>query len=222
MTDDRAALDELAARLWDERRIVTFLLYRLTVSRLLLAADERRFITQARREVDQTVGLLLRGELRRNEAVRALAERWQVAPDEVSLPVVAAQAPPPFDHTFTEHLAAFRELAAELAAVPREDRSLTRVGLDHLADSIEQLTGLEPASEADTAAVGNRVASANVRAEDSLPPRRREVADAQGVDGQDGDGTPETMELQIQEIGYRATLQALPKALPPSLASFLR
>jgi flagellar hook-associated protein 3 FlgL len=99
---------------------------------------------------------------------------------------------------------------------------LTRVELDHLADSIEQLTGLEPASEADTAAVGNRVASANVRAENSLPPMRREVADAQDGDGQDGDGTPETMELQIQEIGYRATLQALPKALPPSLASFLR
>jgi flagellar hook-associated protein 3 FlgL len=30
------------------------------------------------------------------------------------------------------------------------------------------------------------------------------------------------MELQVQEIGYEATLQALAKALPPSLVSFLR
>jgi hypothetical protein len=146
MSDDRAALEEVAARLWDERRIVTFLLYRLTVSRLLLAADERRFAPEALREVDRAVEMLRDGELRRDEAVRGLAGLWQVPPDEVSLPGLAAQAPPPFDHIFTEHLAAFRGLAAEIESVSRENRALARAELDHLTDSIEQLTGAEPAT----------------------------------------------------------------------------
>lgn len=144
MSDERAALEELADRLWDERRIVTFLLYKLTVSRLLLAADERRFAPEALREVDQAVEMLRDGEFRRDEAVRRLAGIWQVAPDDVSLPGLAARAPTPFSHTFAEHLAAFRELAAEIEGVARENRVLARAELDHLSASIEQLTGIQP------------------------------------------------------------------------------
>lgn len=143
MSDDRAALEELAARLWDERRIVTFLLYKLTVSRLLLAADERRFAPDALREVDQAVQLLRDGELERDEAVRGLAAVWQVPAEDVSLPALAEQAPPPFDHTFAEHLEAFRELTREIESVSRENRVLARTELEHLTDSIEQLTGVE-------------------------------------------------------------------------------
>ncbi len=86
MNDDRVALEELADRLRDERRIVTLLLYKLTVSRLLLGADERGFAAAALREVDRAMELLHDGVLHRDEAIRKLAELWQDAPDEVSLP----------------------------------------------------------------------------------------------------------------------------------------
>lgn len=143
MDDDRRALDDLAARLWDERRIVTFLLFKLTVTRLLLAADERRFVPDALQEVDRTVELLREGELRRDTALRELAGRWRMAPDELTLGELARRAPEPYDHTFGEHLTAFRELAAEVDAVARENRSLARAELEHVSDSIGLLTGTD-------------------------------------------------------------------------------
>lgn len=82
MDDDRVALDELADRLHDERRIVAFLLYKLAVSRLLLAADERGFAPAALREVDRAMELLHEGVLRRDEAGRKLVGLWRVSPEE--------------------------------------------------------------------------------------------------------------------------------------------
>lgn len=198
MSDDRAALEEVAIRLWDERRSVTFLLYKLTVSRLLLAPAGQRFAPDALEEVDGAVELLLDGASRRNEAVRELAERWRVAPDALSLPALAAEAPAPFDHTFTEHLTAFRGLAAQIESVSREDRALAPAQLAHLADSIGQLTGRELTVD------GARSRGSNARTDIASEVRR--IAE----------------ELQIQQIGYRATLHSLSRALPPSLVGFLR
>ena len=141
--DDHPALEKLTDRLWDERRIVTYLLFKLTVTKLLLAADDRRFVPDSLQEVDRTVELLREGELRRDAALRDLADVWQVAPDELSLVVLARRAPAPYDGLFAEHLEAFRELASEIEAVARENRSLARSELDHLGVTIEALTGTD-------------------------------------------------------------------------------
>jgi hypothetical protein len=166
---DHAALEQLAGRLWDERRIVTYLLFKLTVTRLLLAADERRFVPDALREVERTVELLREGELQRENALRELAERWQLAPAELTLQELVRRAPAPFDHTFAEHLEAFQELAAEIETVAHDNRALARVELDHLTDTIVQLTGSGGGSGAtydasgqlgNTTAVGGRLREA--------------------------------------------------------------
>lgn len=141
--NEHRALEELASRLWDERRIVTYLLYKLTVTKLLLAADDRRFVPDALEEVDRTVELLRQGEARRDDAVRELAGIWQMAPDQLTLEALAHQAPAPHDHTFREHLTAFQELAGEIETVARENRSLATTEIDHLSDTIQQLTGVE-------------------------------------------------------------------------------
>ena len=70
------------------------------------------------------------------------------------------------------------------------------------------------------AAIGsatNRVDSAKARAEDLSLTLRTELSEVQDIDMAQG-----LMELQIQEVGYEATLSALAKALPPSLVAFLR
>ena len=70
---------------------------------------------------------------------------------------------------------------------------------------------------ADIGAATNRVDSAKARATDTLFALRTELSNIEDLDVAEG-----IMELQIQEVGYQATLQALSKALPPSLGSFLR
>lgn len=63
----------------------------------------------------------------------------------------------------------------------------------------------------------NRVESARARADDALLAIRSQLSDVEDVDIAEA-----IMELQTQEMAYTATLEALARALPPSLAAFLR
>lgn len=164
MDRDQAALEELAARLWDERRIVTWLLYKLTVSGLLLAADERRFVPDALREVDETVALLRDGEHHRERAVQQLATHWRVDPRELTLGELSRRAPAPFDEIFADHLAAFGELASEVDAVAETNRTLARSELAELTGTLSLLTGTEQASPATYDATGALAGGAPVGA----------------------------------------------------------
>ena len=70
---------------------------------------------------------------------------------------------------------------------------------------------------AEVGAAANRVESALRRSAEDLLSVRSQLAEVEDVD------VPAAiMELQTQETAYQATLQALSKALPPSLVSFLR
>jgi hypothetical protein len=135
------ALEELARRLWDERRIVTYLLFKLTVTKLLLSADERRFLPEALAEVDRTVELLRDGEELRETALRELAGIWRMDPVDLTLAELARLAPAPYDYTFGEHLVAFQELAQEVDAVAKQNRALAQAELTHVTDTIGLLTG---------------------------------------------------------------------------------
>lgn len=135
------ALEQLARRLWDERRIVTYLLFKLTVAKLLLSADERRFVPAALDEVDRTVELLRDGEHRRDEAVRDLAELWSMDPLDLTLDELARRAPEPYGFSFAEHRQAFTELTAEIETVARENRALARTEFEHVARTIDEITG---------------------------------------------------------------------------------
>ena len=70
---------------------------------------------------------------------------------------------------------------------------------------------------ADVGATANRVEAAHGRARDMQLTLRTELSNVRDVDMAEG-----IMELQVQQVAYEATLQALAKALPPSLAGFLR
>ncbi|GGI06667.1 hypothetical protein GCM10011354_20240 [Egicoccus halophilus] len=121
--------------------MVTHLLFKLTVTRLLLAADERRFVAQALAEVETAVDALRQDEYRRDEALRVLAGLWGTDPLLLTLAELARLAPPPFDHTFADHAGAFRALAAEIDHVARENRVLAQGDLQMVADQLDHLTG---------------------------------------------------------------------------------
>jgi flagellar hook-associated protein 3 FlgL len=103
-----------------------------------------------------------------------------------------------------------RALADKIEAGDQLGVSADIAGIDRAADRMAT-------SLADIGSATNRVESAKSRAEDAKLNLRTELSNVEDVDVAAG-----LMELQVQEIGYQATLQALSKALPPSLVSFLR
>lgn len=103
-----------------------------------------------------------------------------------------------------------RQLADDIEAGDQEAASVGLATIDAGADRIA--TNL-----ANIGAATNRVDSAQRRADDALLTMRTELSNVEDVDVAAG-----LMEMQVQEIGYQTTLQALGRALPPSLVSFLR
>jgi flagellar hook-associated protein 3 FlgL len=84
-------------------------------------------------------------------------------------------------------------------------------------DAMDRALGRIGDGLATIGAATNRIDSARSRAESLSLTLRTELSEVQDVDMAQG-----LMELQIQEVGYEATLSALAKALPPSLVAFLR
>ncbi|MFP4312219.1 MAG: flagellin [Nitriliruptoraceae bacterium] len=84
-------------------------------------------------------------------------------------------------------------------------------------DSLKAAQDVMASSLADIGGAANRVESARSRAEAQLLTVRTELSNVQDVDVAEG-----VMDLQVQQVAYEATLQALAKALPPSLGAFLR
>lgn len=145
-----ALLDRLAQRLWDERRDVTALLYKLTVTRLLLAADERRFVAGSLREVERAVELLRVGEQARETALRDLADAWRLDPDALTLDALVRLVPEPYAHTFSEHLATFRSLAAEIEGAATSYPALARSDIAFVSEQLDELTGVAEPPRAPT------------------------------------------------------------------------
>jgi hypothetical protein len=148
--NEKRALEELSHKVWEERRIVTYLLFKLTVAKLLLASDERRFVADALTEVDKTVELLRSWEAQRDESLRDLAGIWRLDPSELSLYELARRSPPPFDYTFSEHLKAFQQLAEEIDEVTEHNRSLAGSNYAEVAHTIEMMTGPPPSATTTT------------------------------------------------------------------------
>lgn len=93
---------------------------------------------------------------------------------------------------------------------------------DHAAvgEGITRLDAGRSDLTAALATIGSRtnwVDSALQRSEGTLHTIRTELSQVEDVDVAEA-----IMDLQVQEVAYQATLQAMARALPPSLASFLR
>lgn len=134
--------EHLADTLWSVRHVVQFLLYKLTVAKLLLAADERRFVGFALQEVERVVEALRDAELRRSIALEALAADWHVPADDLSLGALVDRVPEPLRPVFADHQQAFAELAAEIDQTTKANRQLASAGLAQLRQTIDALHGL--------------------------------------------------------------------------------
>jgi flagellar hook-associated protein 3 FlgL len=99
------------------------------------------------------------------------------------------------------------------AALEADDGPAITAELSGVAAARDQLG----ASLAKVGANANWVDSAQRRGQEAVLSIRGEIAQVEDVDFAEA-----VMELQMQQVAYEATLQALGRALPPTLAAFLR
>jgi flagellar hook-associated protein 3 FlgL len=109
------------------------------------------------------------------------------------------------------------DLFTVLDGLVAELRTGTPAGVGGYLDVLSGAHDRIAASLADIGAATNRVDSARARAEAQSLTVRTELSNVEDVNIAQG-----VMELQVQQVAYEATLQALAKALPPSLVAFLR
>lgn len=139
--DAATALEALADTLWAERNMVEFLLFKLITAKLLLAADERRFVAQALDEVERVVEALREAELHRAMALGSFAREQGMAPDDITLGWLAKNTPAPWRDVFADHRKTFGSLAAEIDETTADNRQLAKAGLNTIQRTIGMLTG---------------------------------------------------------------------------------
>ncbi len=127
--------------------------------------------------------------------------------DKVRINTTAAEA-------FGEDEQSVFSVLSDLETALKEGRTAdVSATLSDLDDSMERLGGELARIGANT----NWVDSALARSEDSLYVIQQELAEVE-----DADYAEAVMDLQMQDMALQSTLQALGRALPQSLAAFLR
>lgn len=136
-----ANLEALADALWSERHLVEVLLFKLVSAKLLLAADERRFVAPALDEVQRVLTKLHEAEVRRAATLEGVAGDWGADADDLTLAELAMHAPEPLGGVFREHQRAFQALVTEIEDTAAANRKLASNALGHIRQTIDALTG---------------------------------------------------------------------------------
>lgn len=128
--------------------------------------------------------------------------------DAVTVNVTAAEV-----FGFTGPLDTFAALDQLGTAIATGDSAGVAAGITDVDDALGRvLDGL-----ATLGAAGSRIDSVRTRTQDGLLTLRTELSEVEDVDVAEA-----IMGLQVEEVAYQATLQALGRSLPDTLVSFLR
>jgi len=136
---------ELSSLLWQERRLLERLLYRLKVEQLLLTAGESRWLPWATAEVEAVLGKVREANLSRDVASHTVAESLGL-PSDAGLREIVAAVPDdgPWAGILGEHLAALTGLVAEIRAVRDHNARLVAHGVRSTQETIASLAATEP------------------------------------------------------------------------------
>lgn len=146
----REHLAHLAQTLSAERELLELLLFKLVEARLVLTADEPRFVPQAMLEVESVVDRIRFSEIRRHDAVNGLAAAIGAPPADVTLRYLAVSTPEPYRTMFEQHRDHFHRLAGEIEQVTLDNRRLASLALRNITDTLGAIIG-QPALSVYTA-----------------------------------------------------------------------
>ncbi|MGI8574222.1 MAG: flagellar export chaperone FlgN [Egibacteraceae bacterium] len=244
-------LEHVADTLWAEYHIVEYLLFKLVTAKLLLAADDRRFVTPAMDEVGRALITLREAELRRMEALLPMAESWGLPAVELTIADFTMRAPEPMATVFRDLQKALCRSADEIEETAATNCRLASASLAQVHSSLHDLSGTphvacggRATSMIDLAYPHTGSASAGGAA-GRIDGTAALIDDAQAPVEAATNHTESTlrcsvdvlfavrteaevhlaetvMELQIQELVFAASLEAFAKTLPPGFVHFLR
>ncbi len=136
MAKPLASFEELNDTLWLERRALEHLLFKLVLANLMLAADDRRFVTASLAEIEHVVEGMRHIEAERDRTVRAAAAEWNVASEDLTLNYLAEHGPEALRTAFEGHRVAILELVTEIECMTQENRRLALVSLEGLRSAL--------------------------------------------------------------------------------------
>ena len=122
------------------------LLWRLTVLRLVAAADEARFVDSAAAEVDMAATELAEVERIRTDVVARLAAEGGAPGAELTLASIAANAPEGVAMALNAYRRRLHGLTTEIVASSAEIRKYLSVAMRHLDAVIGEARGTGPAT----------------------------------------------------------------------------
>lgn len=133
--------NRLSEALWQERRLLELLLFKLEEEQLMLTAGRTRWLSLATREVESVLDEIRSAELARAVEADAAAQALGV-PASAGLAALADAAPAPWDEMLRGHRDAFASLTAEIARLADDNREL--LAMSHRATQ-ETLASLQHA-----------------------------------------------------------------------------
>jgi len=122
--------------LFQERRLLELLLFKLDEERLILEAGETRWLALASREIETVLDELNKVELARSVAFAELAPELGL-PANATLATLTAAVPSPWESVFADHHQGMKELMTEVVESARFSETLLREGYDTIVQALE-------------------------------------------------------------------------------------
>ncbi len=134
-----ADVEDLIAILAREGDLLERLLHKVTVTTLLLASGEQRFLATASDEVDEIADAVASLEIAREVAADTVAERLGIARAELTLRRIIAAAPAAYRPALEHQHERLSALSAELEARLKAARELSGTGLGDIQAKLERM-----------------------------------------------------------------------------------
>ena len=134
-----SALEVLNEVMWRERRVTEAVRFKLVEAKLILMADEPRFVPQALAELEAVVRRLRTVEHERDAALREFAAEVQMDVDRITLRALSEEAPEPWSTIFDDHRQAFLEMTAEIEDITKVNRRLATLAFSGAKETIRAL-----------------------------------------------------------------------------------
>ena len=122
--------------LFQERRLLELLLFKLDEEQLVLQSERTRWLALASREVETVLDELNKIELARSVAFASIASDLGLGDDATLVSVVAA-VDSPWDSVFAAHHKELTTLMAEVIDSAASSKTLLREGYDTIRQALE-------------------------------------------------------------------------------------
>jgi len=130
------SLQTFSEVLFQERRVLELLLFKLETERLLLGTGQERWLALASREVDTVLDELNKVELARSVVLAQTAPELGLGPD-ATLATLIGVVPAPWDTVFADHQRELKALMGDVLAAAESSRHLLRQGYDSIRMALE-------------------------------------------------------------------------------------